>query len=68
MRFVSASLFLRVCREVDEAMASASAEERMEEEVKGECEIERDEGIRWDIEKKELIAEEYENERDYEDE
>ena len=33
-----------------------------------ECEIEREEGIRWDIERKELIAEEYENERDYEDE
>ena len=32
----------------------------MEEEVKGECEIEREEGIRWDIEKKELIAEENE--------
>ena len=47
-------------------MASAAAEGRMEEEVKGECEIEREEGIRWDIEKKELIAEECENERDYE--
>jgi hypothetical protein len=57
-----------VCREIDEAMTSASAEERMEEEVKGECEIEREEGIRWDIIKKELIAEECENERDYENE
>ena len=45
-------------REIDEAMASAAAEERMEEEAKGECEIEREEGIRWDIEEKELIAEE----------
>ena len=27
-------------------MASAAAEERMEEEAKGECEIEREEGIR----------------------
>ena len=41
-------------------MASAAAEERMEEEAKGECEIEREEGIRWDIEEKELIAEENE--------
>ena len=49
-------------------MASAAAEERMEEEAKGECEIEREEGIRWDIEKNKLIAEEYENERDYENE
>ena len=49
-------------------MASASAEGRMEEEVKGECELEREEGVRWDIEKKELIAEECENERDYENE
>ena len=41
----------------------------MEEEVKGECEIERrEEGIRRDIEKKELIAEKCENERDYENE
>ena len=55
-------------REIDEAMASASAEGRMEEEVKGECELEREEGTRWDIEKKELIAEECENERDYENE
>ena len=41
-------------------MASAAAEERMEEEAKGEFEIEREEGIRWDIEEKELIAEENE--------
>ena len=60
--------FVCVRREIDEAMASASAEGRMEEEVKGECELEREEGIRWDIEKKELIAEECENERDYENE
>ena len=40
----------------------------MEEEVKGEFEIEREEGIRWVIEKNELIAEECENERDYENE
>ena len=39
-------------------MASAAAEEIMEEEAKGECEIEREEEIRWDIEKKNLIAEE----------
>ena len=57
-----------MCREIDEAMASASAEERMEEEVKGKYEIERQEGIRRDIEKKELIAEECENERDYKNE
>ena len=31
-------------RQIDEAMASAAAEGRMEEEVKGECEIEREEG------------------------
>ena len=55
-------------REIDEVMASASAEGRIKEEVKGECEIEREEGIRWDIEKKEIIAEECENERDYENE
>ena len=41
-------------------MASAAAEERMEEEAKGECEIEREEEIRWGIEKKKLIAEENE--------
>ena len=68
MGFETASLFLCVRREIDEAMASASTEGRMEEEVKGECEIEREERIRWDIEKKELITEECENERDYENE
>ena len=41
-------------------MASAAAEEGMEKEAKGECEIGREEGIRWDIEKRELIAEENE--------
>ena len=46
-------------------MASAAAEERMEEEAKGECEIEREEGIRWDIEEKELIAEENERSEMY---
>ena len=32
----------------------------MEEDAKGECEIEGDEEIRWDIKKKELVAEENE--------
>ena len=41
-------------------MTSAAAEERMEEEAKVECEIEREEWIRWAIEKNELIAEENE--------
>ena len=46
-------------------MASAAAEERMEEMAKGECKIEREEGIRWDIEEKELIAEENERSEMY---
>ena len=54
-------------RQIDEAAASAAAEERMEEEAKGECEIEREEEIRWDIEKKNLIAEENERYEMYRD-
>ena len=37
-------------RQIDEAMASAATGERTEEEAKGECEVEREEAVRMDIE------------------
>ena len=36
--------------QIDEAMASAATGERTEEEAKGECEVEREEAVRMDIE------------------
>ena len=49
-----------LCRQIDEAMATASAEEKMEEEAKGEYEIEREETVRWGIALEGIYAEEEE--------
>ena len=49
-----------LCRQIDEAMATVSAEEKMEEEAKGECEIEREETVRWGIALEGIYAEEEE--------